>query len=407
VKSEDMGSAGDRGAVLARCRTLLDIALVPGKDPFDALAGTLVPKYVKRSVRLRQAAIQLRKRSTVDLSVVLGVRPFIMAKALGCFLASAARVESVGGGGAESGRRVSEALSAVGRSRCGPGWGYEFDVQTRWGYYPAGSPNLIATVFVARGLLEWFLVSGSSEAKAHVLEACEFVLDVLCREQEGGPAFLYTADSSVLIHNANALGAGLLAAGGRILGRSEWVTVARAALEVTLSAQRSDGSWAYGEARGLGWSDSFHTAYVLDGMNAVSLASGGNDSRLSSAMELGADAWMTACFGADGTPFYYTDGTGPFDIHSAATAIDVMSRCMGANARSLELARRVYRWTEAYLLNPATGLTYYQTRGSAHIDKRNFRRWGDAHFALGCSALLVAEDGRRCPIEAALVGGRE
>jgi hypothetical protein len=397
----------DQDAVVDRCKGLLRAALVPGYDPYDALAGTTVPRFVRRSTLLRQMTIQLRKRSATDLSSLMGVRPFVMAKALGCFLAAAARVESVGAGGANFGSEVFRVLVERARSRKAEGWGYEFDVQTRWGYYPANSPNLIATVFVARGFLEWWLVTGSEEAEALVLDACEFLLDVMYRGRGSGRAFFYTADSDVLIHNANVLGAALLAAAGRVLGRPEWVAIGREAVDVTLEAQRPDGTWAYGEASGLEWSDSFHTAYVLEGLHLVSLASSAADERLSAAIELGARVWMSCCFGADGTPFYYTDATGPHDIHSAATAIDVLSRMEKPERRSLELACRTYRWTERNLLDDETGLTYYRRKDAARVDKRNFRRWGDAHFALGCSALLTRLEGRHCPIEAALERSHE
>ena len=33
-------------------------------------------------------------------------------------------------------------------------WGYPFDVQTRWSFYPAGSPNVVVTSFAVQGLLE-------------------------------------------------------------------------------------------------------------------------------------------------------------------------------------------------------------------------------------------------------------
>ena len=38
---------------------------------------------------------------------------------------------------------------------CGEdGWGYPWDTQTRWSYYPGGSPNVVATAFSANALAE-------------------------------------------------------------------------------------------------------------------------------------------------------------------------------------------------------------------------------------------------------------
>ena len=109
--------------------------------------------------RARQAVIQLRKRSRVDLAPVLGVRPFLMAKTVGTFLAAEARRFAAGAQDADP-HGVAEVLlgdSTIARLADGS-WGYEFDVQTRWAFYPAGSANLIATYFCARGLGEAGLV---------------------------------------------------------------------------------------------------------------------------------------------------------------------------------------------------------------------------------------------------------
>ena len=64
---------------------------VVGLDPFDALRGSRVPRWVKRNRPARQALIQLRKRCPLDLAPLLGVRPFAMAKAVATFLTAAAR----------------------------------------------------------------------------------------------------------------------------------------------------------------------------------------------------------------------------------------------------------------------------------------------------------------------------
>ena len=52
-------------------------------------------------------------------------------------------------------------------------------------------------------------------------------------------------------------------------GRTEFAVAARSAVDYTVTRQRSDGAWPYGEAPGLSWIDGFHTGYVLDCLHSA------------------------------------------------------------------------------------------------------------------------------------------
>ena len=368
-----------------------------GIDPFDALRGTRVPEWVRRTPRARQLAIQLRKRCPIDLSRALGITPFPMAKALGAYLAAECRCDAVPG---EDVRTLVEMLlqrEDVARLDDGA-WGYEFDVQTRWAYYPVGSPNLIATVFVARGLGAAGIVSDDPSLRSQLTASAMFVNDRLLETAER-PFFRYTLDTARLVHNANLLGAGLLATGGTLCGDASLVDAAVTCARTTIAAQRDDGSWPYGEGASLGWTDNFHTAYDLDGLLQVWLASG--DDAVRGSLEQGVAHWTRDFFGESGEPKYYPDRAFPYDIHSAGTAVDVAARLATWGFGTAALAGRVAEWTRQHLIDPVTGATFYQ-KGRFTTDRRHFIRWGDAHWALGTSSLGMLYAGRRDPLEAAV-----
>lgn len=367
-----------------------------GHDPFDALRGTRVPAFVKRSARLRQAAIQVRKRAPFEMGPALGVEPFIMAKTMGSFLSAHARRALLDGQTADV-RMIAEALlSMPGIARCADGaWGYEFDVQTRWAYYPAHSANIIATVFVARGLLEAGLVCGEQRwTDAH--DRAAHYIDATLRASDG--SLRYTPDSTTLIHNANLIGAGTLAVAGALGGDGQLTGHGLQAALVSVGAQLEDGSWAYGDSPALTWCDNFHTAYNLDGLLAVWLST--RDERVHSALRAGCEQWTTRFFSADGAPAYYAGGGAPYDVHCAGTAIDVAARLSMHGFDTLPLARSVAAWTRANLIAP-DGTTYYRKTRTG-VDRRHFVRWGDAHVALGMASLALADHGTAAPIEAAV-----
>lgn len=369
-----------------------------GRDPYDALRGRRVPAWLVRYPRARQLLIQAGKRIPVGIGPLLRVQPFVMAKAAGCFVAAAARLRD----NAALKTAVPATFAAEGNLGNGA-WGYEFDVQTRWAYYPAGTPNLIATVFVARGLATAGLFLGDEHLVAELHKSCEFLLSLRRLRAHGNPFFAYTPTSDRLVHNANLLGAGLVAMSGALRGDRDALDAAIECARTSVGAQRRDGSWPYGEGASLGWSDNFHTAYNLDGLLQVWLAT--QDAAIRSALDAGVAHWVRDFFGPDGEPKYYPHKPYPYDIHSAGTAVDVASRLARWGWDTLDLARKVAGWTQQNLVDPRTGKTYFQ-KHRFWTDKRNFIRWGEAHWALGCASLQMAEEGRRDPLEEAVFTSR-
>ena len=364
---------------------------IVGLDPFDALLGSRTPAFVRRHARLRQVAVQARKRLPFDISGVLGIQSFAMSKTVGAYLAAAARV-----GDKACLHTLVHTLGST-RGALGEGrYGYEFDVQTRWAFYPAGSPNLIATVFVARGLGAAGIVMENGTLGGEMAASARFLREDL-HSVAGSPYFMYTLTSGRLIHNANLLGAGLVAMDAALRGDSHSLELASASAMSTVRAQRDNGSWAYGEGSSLGWSDNFHTAYNLDGLLQVWLASGNPEVRVS--LDRGVEHWMRDFFGPEGQPRYYPGKPYPYDIHSAGTAVDVAARLATWGWDTGALAERVADWAARNLIDPVTGVTYYQ-RHRFWTDKRHFVRWGDAHWALGTSSLRLLRESRHDPLEA-------
>ncbi len=123
---------------------MIDRLTLSGVDPYDALRSPRMPGFVRRSARLRQLAVQVRKRVPWDLAGLLGIEAFVMAKTVGCFLSALARETwartvvdeaSMWEALADAQALVEMLDTCEGYSGNGA-WGYEFDVQTRWAFYP-------------------------------------------------------------------------------------------------------------------------------------------------------------------------------------------------------------------------------------------------------------------------------
>ena len=334
--------------------------------------------------------VQLYKRSPVDLRPLLGVRPRRIAKALGLIASGYALLQDAGWGGPAraSATGLLEWLVEERRLNGDPrAWGYEFDVQTRWAFYPAGTPNVIVTTFVGTAFLDWHQRSGSPQELTVALEAADFIADSLTVQGGGSSHIGYVPGVLTLIHNANALGAGYLARVGVAAGRQDLVEAAREALQPTLTAQRVDGLWGYGEGQNLAWVDGFHTAYVLVGLLDVWRATG--DPLVLDVLRRGTAAYVVRLFHDDGVPRYSERSVWPIDVHCASSGIDALTRLAEIDERCLPMARRVARWSLDNLYDGRGWFVYQKTQW--YVNRIPYIRWSQAHMFRALARLLATD----------------
>lgn len=405
-------AVSDAGVVVDALHESLQASGYAGIDPFDGLSGSrsqalarAAGRVLRDPARGRQAVVQAHKRAPLDIRPLTGVRPRRMAKALGLIASGYAALDQAGWGG--PGReRADELLDWLEQARVPAGdaraWGYEFDVQTRWAFYPAGTPNVIATTFVGHSFLDWHeREAGNTEAAPRHLgfarDAAAFIVERLLVEDAGRSYFGYVPGNRTLIHNANALAAGFVASVAAVGGAateadgvpsatSDTLALARACVEPTVAAQRPDGLWPYGEGGDVGWVDGFHTAYVLGGLYGVARATG--DEALLGVVRRGLSASIERLFTADYVPKYTPDKLWPIDIHCASSAIDLFVRLRDLDPRCDRMARGVTAWTLANMYDGKGGFYYQRTRW--YTNRISYIRWSQAHMFRALARLQAA-----------------
>lgn len=283
---------------------------------------------------------------------------------------------------------AEELLQRALRSEDGLGWGYDFDVQTRWGYYRRGSPNAVVTAFVAHALLDADELDDDGRFLRAAQSAAAFADARLAVELDEATFFAYFAGSRVPIHNASLLVASMIV---RCVGPdSEPGRVAGRAMEYTLRHQRADGSWPYGEGKGLEWVDGFHTAYLLRDLDRWHTHAGEPD--VESALRRGLDFYLTRLIDADGAPRASLGSRYPLDIHACGTAISVLARLARWDPRALPAAERVFEWTAANMARGDGQFAFQQHR--SWRDSTPYIRWGSGHMLLGLAELMAASSRR-------------
>jgi hypothetical protein len=344
-----------------------------GWDPFDALSSPAL-RAIARGRRARQAAIQSLKRLPVNPRPMLGVPRQEHVKGLAlCASAYAQLSRKPGDRWNVLARAMASRLAARAlRTDDEAAWGYDFDVQTRWGFYRRGTPNAIATSFAVNGILDARPDGGGRElAQA----AIRFAVRHLAA---GGDArhFTYYPGATAEIHNASAL---LADAIGRVL---PWPcperALARGAVERLLEAERPPGCWPYGEQPGLEWVDGFHTGYVLVALHRWDRSE--PDPAVSAAVARGLDFYVSRLFELDGAPRHSVNSLYPIDIHAASTAIWTLSLLRERDERALPTAERVLRWTLRHLRRD-DGRFAFQLRRRVQLTVP-YIRWSDAHMLL-------------------------
>jgi hypothetical protein len=340
-----------------------------GSDPYDGLWWPW-PAPLTGGPRRRQAIMQVHARSPIDLRRLYRSERPLIPKALGIFGSVGLRLRRLSGE-ERFGTLARNALALLDtdRSAGDEAWGYHWDMQTRWSFYPGGSPNVVVTFFAARGLAEAADELGEPGFGTRAEAAARWTLDTLYLPSRG--IFAYHPGSEVLIHNASLLGARIVHT--QLPGGAGEAQVA-SAVERTLAGQAADGSWPYGER--IAFVDSFHTGYVLDCLCALRDV----DPAVGAAVARGAEYYAERFFAADGSARLWPDRRYPLDAHSAGTGLTSLATLVRHGFADRDLLRRVAERTAADGVRDGHAIHRRYRFGRSTV---RYIRWCDAHVALG------------------------
>ena len=187
------------------------------------------------------------------------------------------------------------------------------------------------------------------------------------------------------VHNANTLGASLLARTYSHTGNEAYRLLAQKAIQYTAQHQRPDSSWYYGEKPNLHWVDNFHTAYVLDCFKYY--AQGTGDERFNEKMMSGYDYWKKTFFLHDGTPRYYDHKTLPVDIQCSSQAIDTLVFFQDRDPESLATGIESRALDDREHAGPTADTFYYRRYSPWLVNKTPTLHWGQATMLCALAGL--------------------
>jgi hypothetical protein len=380
-----------------------------GYDPYDGLNSPVARWWPMRNRPARTALTQLVKRSPLNLRPLLGIRKAANPKGLALaaravLLLAQQENETLPADllddAAPSTPMLSQSRDSLANDlralmhklddmRCGEYeeacWGYNFDWQSRAFFAPRGTPNVVCTVFAAHAFLDWHEYSGSASGLRIGESSCRFLLDRLNRTADGEAfCFSYTPLDTAQVHNVNLLAAELLARASHLTGNDEYREACDRAVRFTLTRQRADGSWPYGESASQQWIDGFHTGYIIVSLKHI--IDHLHQTQWTEALRAAYEFYESRFFLADGTPAYYDKSLFPVDVHSAAQAVVTFTEMTDLMPNADQHAARAVEWAIRNLQDSA-GFFYFQ-RHRFYTNRTPHIRWAQTWMLYALSLYL-------------------
>jgi hypothetical protein len=362
-----------------------------GYDTFDGLNARFVRPFTFNSKFLRTVLLQGVRRFPINLRPLLGVPAAHSSKGMG-FLARGFIRLNVATGNPSWNEKAKMALEWLIEHRSpgysGACWGNHFDYQSRGFYLPKGVPTIVWTALIGHAFLDGWEHFRDNAYLDIAVSACEHIVHDLAAVPSGNAVCLsYIPGKNTLVHNANTLGASLLARVDAAVGNRKYGILARKAFTYTGDCLHPDGSLYYGEKENLRWVDNFHTAYVLDCFKIYKQSAG--DDRFDGVMMRCYEYWKMNFFLSDGTPKYYHHKTLPLDIQCSAQAIDTLV-LFREDPESLPLAVKIANWTIANMQD-RSGYFYYRRYSKFLVNKTPTLHWGQATMLCALSGLYGSQ----------------
>lgn len=359
-----------------------------GYDTFDGLTAKYLRPLTFETKFLRTVLQQGVRRFPINMRPVLGIPKSRSTKGMGYLAKGFIRLQQATGDkswGDKAETALQWLVENESKGYSGACWGNHFDYQSRSFYMPKGMPTIVWTSHIGHAFLDAYDHFRKDNYLQVAVSACEHILRDLDTLAEGDSLCLsYVPTEKNYVHNANTLGASLLARTYSHTGNESYRSMAQKAILYTGNHQRANGSWYYGEGANLRWVDNFHTAYVLDCFKYYQMATG--DGRFEAKLNLGYQYWKSTFFLSDGTPRYYDYKTLPIDIQCSSQAIDTLVFFHERDPESLPLALNVAKWTIDNMQDH-TGYFYYRRYSPWIVNKTPTLHWGQATMLCALAGL--------------------
>ena len=258
-------------------------------------------------------------------------------------------------------------------------WGYDFDWEARHAKILAYQPTVVSTGIVTNALFIAYKFTGYQESAKLIESAANFVVEDLNRTCKGDTlCFSYSPFDHQQVFNASMKGVRILAQAYSINKEYEYKKLAKQAVDFVVSQQKVDGSWGYSLSNTGGWTDNYHTGYVLDCLDEYQKLTG--DFQWNENIKKGYAFYINHFIEDNEIPKYYHNKTYPIDCTSAAQFILTTLRF-----GDKEIAVNTATWMSENMQK--TNGSFLFRKFKYYTIKTSFMRWSDAWMFAALSKL--------------------
>lgn len=355
-----------------------------GYDPYDALKSPLFKlPFLNKNKLIRFGTQQLVKRLPFSIRRILFIPKGYNPVTLGLAIQAYAYLYQ-----AELKKRdeylrkidylVNELKTLV-PNGYGVSWGYDFDWEARNAKIPAYKPTVVATGIITNALFIAYKITGHQESLKLVVSASDFVVNDLNRTYSGDDfCFSYSPYDKQQVFNASMKGVRLLAQTYSITKNNELKNLANKAANFVINQQREDGSWGYSLSKNGGWTDNYHTGYVLDCFDEYQNLTG--DNQYISNIKKGYSFYKRNFITQEGIPKFYHNNLYPIDCTSGAQTILTTIRF-----GDIEIAKKVAE--QMIKKMQKTNGSFKFRKFKNYTITTSFMRWSDAWMFTALSFL--------------------
>jgi polysaccharide biosynthesis protein VpsJ len=326
-------------------------------DPFDFLQSPYlgwIQRYSSISARI---LVQIGKHSGFNARRLLKIAPHQEAKTISDYLSAAILLVRSGEPSIliYIDKLFNMLLARAITTPNGFGWGLEFPYASRFVNVPKRTPNAYTTASVVNSCLDLFELTQKQEALTYAWSGCCFILKDLGNFQFGRKQwFQYWPNSNIPVVNVQALLAGLFKRAGKLLKNQQLLSLADECVDITLTAQRDDGSWFYSEDGRANFIDGFHTGFILQGLADYVRYGRSKVSEVEDSIDRGFQFFKQHLISIDAKPLYFADGNVSQDGQNFAQSIQTFLFC-SEGEKDIEMAKRLwYTMSEIIQLREAT-----------------------------------------------------
>jgi len=205
-------------------------------------------------------------------------------------------------------KRAFHFLEVLKQTRC-PGydrycWGYPYDWVTLRGTIKEGTPLITTVPYVYEAFRQAYQFDGDGRwlaiMQSIAQHGCQDYVDLETSATASTCSYTPDPADSLRVVNANAYRAFLLTSAALDFSEDSYRRTAERNLNFVLEAQNPDGSWYYANDGKRGFTDHFHTCFVLKALTKIESLT--RDPRCTRAIERGVQYYVANLFDERGLP---------------------------------------------------------------------------------------------------------